>query len=47
MGEALGLAAFEAPRQALFLAVPSGASKEYSERTAEALAKLINDAGAV
>ena len=34
MSEALGLATFEAPRQALFLDVPSMAQREYSEDTA-------------
>ena len=34
MSEALGLATFEAPRQALFLNVPSLAQREYSEETA-------------
>ena len=34
MSEALGLATFEAPRQALFLSVPSMAQREYSEETA-------------
>ena len=34
MTEALGLATFEAPRQALFLNVPSMAQREYSEATA-------------
>jgi len=34
MSEALGLATFEAPRQALFLNVPSMAQREYSEATA-------------
>jgi cell division protease FtsH len=34
MSEALGLATFEAPRQALFLNVPSMAQREYSEETA-------------
>ena len=34
MSEALGLATFEPPRQALFLAVPSMAQREYSEETA-------------
>jgi cell division protease FtsH len=34
MSEALGLATFEAPRQALFLNVPSVAQREYSEKTA-------------
>ena len=34
MSETLGLAAFEAPRQALFLNVPSMAQREYSEETA-------------
>ena len=37
MSETLGLATFEEPRQALFLPVPSGQPKEYSERTAEAI----------
>jgi cell division protease FtsH len=37
MGEALGLATFESPRQALFLPGPSGGPREYSERTAEAI----------
>jgi cell division protease FtsH len=37
MSETLGLATFEEPRQALFLTVPSGQPKEYSERTAEAI----------
>ena len=37
MSEMLGLATFEAPRQALFLPVPSGQPKEYSERTAEVI----------
>jgi cell division protease FtsH len=37
MSETLGLATFEEPRQALFLSVPSGQPKEYSERTAEAI----------
>lgn len=37
MSETLGLATFEAPRQAVFLPVPSGGPKEYSERTAEAI----------
>jgi cell division protease FtsH len=37
MGEALGLATFESPRQALFLAVPTTAPREYSDRTAEAV----------
>jgi cell division protease FtsH len=37
MSETLGLATFEEPRQALFLGVPSGEPKEYSERTAEAI----------
>jgi cell division protease FtsH len=37
MGEALGLATFESPRQALFLPVPTGGAREYSERTAEAI----------
>src|SRR3989442_530134 len=34
MSEALGLATFEQPRQALFLNVPSMAQREYSEETA-------------
>jgi cell division protease FtsH len=34
MSEALGLATFDAPRQALFLNVPSMAQREYSEDTA-------------
>jgi len=34
MTEALGLATFEPPRQALFLNVPSMAQREYSEETA-------------
>jgi cell division protease FtsH len=34
MSEALGLATFEAPRQALFLNVPSTGPREYSEETA-------------
>ena len=34
MSEALGLATFEAPRTALFLQVPTGAPREYSEDTA-------------
>jgi cell division protease FtsH len=33
MSEALGLATFEAPQQALFLQGPNGAPKEYSEET--------------
>ena len=33
MSEALGLATFEEPRQAAFLAVPSGAPRDYSEET--------------
>jgi cell division protease FtsH len=37
MGEALGLATYESPRQALFLPVPTGGAKEYSERTAEVI----------
>jgi cell division protease FtsH len=37
MSDALGLATFEAPRQALFLQVPSGASREYSEETARVI----------
>jgi cell division protease FtsH len=34
MTEALGLATFEPPRQALFLNLPSMAQREYSEETA-------------
>jgi cell division protease FtsH len=34
MSEAFGLAAYEAPRQAIFLNVPSMAQREYSEETA-------------
>jgi cell division protease FtsH len=37
MSEVLGLATFEAPRQALFLQVPTGASQEYSEETARVI----------
>jgi len=37
MSEALGLATFEAPRQALFLQVPTGAPREYSEETARVI----------
>ena len=37
MREALGLATFEEPRQALFLQVPSGGSKEYSDETARVI----------
>jgi len=37
MSEALGLATFEAPRQALFLEVPTGGAKEYSEETARVI----------
>jgi cell division protease FtsH len=37
MGEAIGLATFESPRQAMFLPVPTGGPREYSERTAEAI----------
>ncbi len=33
----LGLATFEAPRQALFLQVPTGAPKEYSDETARVI----------
>jgi cell division protease FtsH len=36
MGEALGLATFEAPRP-LYLPVPAAGPREYSERTAEAI----------
>ncbi len=34
MSDVLGLATFEAPRQAMFLQVPTGAAREYSEETA-------------
>jgi cell division protease FtsH len=37
MSESLGLAAFEEPRRALFLDIPSAARKEYSEATARAI----------
>ena len=37
MSETLGLATFEEPRQAQFLAVPSRQPNDYSERTAEAI----------
>jgi cell division protease FtsH len=37
MSDALGLATFEAPRQALFLQVPTEALREYSEETARAI----------
>ena len=37
MSDALGLATFEAPRQALFLPVPTGAPREYSEETARVI----------
>jgi cell division protease FtsH len=37
MSETLGLATFEAPRQALFLDVPTGAPREYSEETARVI----------
>ena len=37
MSETLGLATFEAPRQALFLQVPTGAPREYSEETARSI----------
>ena len=37
MSAALGLATFEAPRQALFLQVPTGAAREYSEETARVI----------
>lgn len=37
MSEGLGLAAFEVPRQALFLQVPGAGGREYSERTAAAI----------
>jgi len=37
MSEALGLATFDAPRQALFLNVPSMAQREYSEETARTI----------
>ena len=39
MSEALGLATFEEPRQALFLQVPDGGRREYSEETG----RLIDD----
>ena len=34
MSDTLGLATFEAPRQALFMPGPTGAPQEYSEETA-------------
>jgi Peptidase family M41 len=37
MSEALGLATFEVPRQALFLQVPAGGAKDYSEDTARVI----------
>src|SRR2546425_2450709 len=37
MSETLGLATFGEPQQALFLPVPSGQPRDYSERTAEAI----------
>lgn len=37
MSDALGLATFEAPRQALFLDVSSGTQREYSEATAQSI----------
>ncbi len=37
MSDSLGLAAFEEPRRALFLDVPSATRKEYSEATARAI----------
>jgi cell division protease FtsH len=37
MSEALGLATFEEPQQALFLQIPSGGPKEYSEETARVI----------
>jgi cell division protease FtsH len=37
MSESLGLAAFEEPRRALFLDIPSVARKEYSEETARSI----------
>ena len=37
MSDALGLATFEAPGQALFLQVPTGAPREYSEETARVI----------
>ena len=37
MSETLGLATFEVSRQALFLQVPTGASKEYSNETARVI----------
>ena len=33
MSEALGLATFEEPRQALFLQIPGGGQREYCEET--------------
>ncbi len=43
MSEALGLATFEAPRQALFLQVPTGGPKEYSEETARQIDAEIHE----
>jgi cell division protease FtsH len=37
MSEKLGLATFEEPRHALFLQIPSGGRKEYSEETARTI----------
>ena len=37
MSEALGLATFEVPRQALFLQGPAGGAKDYSEDTARVI----------
>ncbi|MGE3541831.1 MAG: ATP-dependent zinc metalloprotease FtsH [Candidatus Tectimicrobiota bacterium] len=37
MSDMLGLATFEAPRQALFLQVPTGTAREYSEDTARVI----------
>ena len=48
MSETLGLATFGDPQQALFLPVPSGQPRDYSERTAELIdaeiQKLLNAA---
>ena len=43
MSEVLGLATFEAPRQALFLQVPTGGAKEYSEETARVIDEEIHE----
>ncbi|HET7380403.1 MAG TPA: ATP-dependent zinc metalloprotease FtsH [Gaiellales bacterium] len=43
MSDALGLATFEAPHQALFLNVPSMAQREYSEETARRIDAEIED----